>query len=90
MNEITLNAKDYTSDQEVRWCPGCGDFAILKAMRNTLAQIGRRPDDVAVISGIGCAARFPYYLSTYGFHIIHGRAAAVASGLKLARPKLDV
>ncbi len=90
MNEITLNAKDYTSDQEVRWCPGCGDFAILKAMRNTLAQIGRRPDDVAVISGIGCAARFPYYLSTYGFHTIHGRAAAVASGLKLARPKLDV
>lgn len=90
MNEIALSAKDFTSDQEVRWCPGCGDYAILKAMRKTLGEIGRAPDDVAFVSGIGCAARFPYYLSTYGFHTIHGRAASVASGLKLARPELDV
>ena len=90
MNEIALSAKDFTTDQEVRWCPGCGDYAILKAVRKVLADIGRPPHEVAFVSGIGCAARFPYYLSTYGFHTIHGRAAAVASGLKLARPELDV
>ena len=90
MNEMALKASDFTSDQEVRWCPGCGDYAILKAVRQVLADIGRAPDEVAFISGIGCAARFPYYLSTYGFHTIHGRAAAVATGLKLAQPDLDV
>ncbi|MGI9482308.1 MAG: 2-oxoacid:ferredoxin oxidoreductase subunit beta [Hyphomicrobiales bacterium] len=89
MNE-TLTAKDFTTDQEVRWCPGCGDYAILKAMRSVLAEIGRAPHEVALISGIGCAARFPYYVSTYGFHTIHGRAPAVATGVKLANPELDV
>ena len=89
MNE-PLRPADFTSDQEVRWCPGCGDYAILKAMRQVLAEIGRSPDEVVCVSGIGCAARFPYYLSTYGFHTIHGRAAAIASGVKLARPELDV
>lgn len=85
-----LTANDFGSDQEVRWCPGCGDYAILKAMKSVLADIGRSPDDIAFIAGIGCAARFPYYLSTYGFHTIHGRAAAVATGVKLANPDLDV
>ncbi|MGI9373946.1 MAG: 2-oxoacid:ferredoxin oxidoreductase subunit beta [Hyphomicrobiales bacterium] len=89
MNQ-SLTAKDFTSDQEVRWCPGCGDYAILKAMRSTLAEIGRAPHEVALISGIGCAARFPYYVSSYGFHTIHGRAPAVATGVKLANPELDV
>ena len=83
-------AKDFTTDQEVRWCPGCGDYAILKAMRSTLAEIGRPPHEVAFISGIGCAARFPYYIQSYGFHTIHGRAPAVATGVKLANDDLDV
>jgi len=85
-----LKPKDYASDQEVRWCPGCGDYAILKAVQKTLADIGAKPENTAFISGIGCAARFPYYLSTYGFHTIHGRAAALATGAKLANPDLDV
>ncbi|MEQ9558671.1 MAG: 2-oxoacid:ferredoxin oxidoreductase subunit beta [Rhodospirillales bacterium] len=85
-----LTARDFTTDQEVRWCPGCGDYAILKAVRGVLAEAGRRPDDVVFISGIGCAARFPYYLSSYGFHTIHGRAPAVATGVKMANPDLDV
>jgi 2-oxoglutarate ferredoxin oxidoreductase subunit beta len=85
-----LSAKDYASDQEVRWCPGCGDYAILKAVTRTLADLQADPDNTVFISGIGCAARFPYYLSTYGFHTIHGRAAAIASGVKLAKPELDV
>ena len=85
-----FKAADYASDQEVRWCPGCGDYAILKVVKNVLAEIGRPPDEVVFISGIGCAARFPYYLSTYGFHTIHGRAAPVATGVKLANPDLDV
>ena len=91
MNEIAvLTAKDFTSDQEVRWCPGCGDFAILKAVRASLADIGRAPHDVVFVSGIGCAARFPYYIESYGFHTIHGRAPAVAAGVKMANPDLDV
>jgi len=90
MNEIPLKPNDFGSDQEVRWCPGCGDYAILKAMKTVLADIGRSKDDVVFVAGIGCAARFPYYLSTYGFHTIHGRAAAVATGIKLANPDLDV
>ncbi len=90
MNVTALTAEDFTSDQEVRWCPGCGDYSILKALRSTLAEIGRPPEEVVVISGIGCAARFPYYLSTYGFHTIHGRAPAVATGVKQANPDLDV
>lgn len=90
MNVMPLTAKDFTSDQEVRWCPGCGDYAILKGVRSALAEIGRPPHEVAFISGIGCAARFPYYVASYGFHTIHGRAPAVATGVKLANPELDV
>ncbi|MGH6924554.1 MAG: thiamine pyrophosphate-dependent enzyme [Propylenella sp.] len=90
MNVIPLSPKDFTTDQEVRWCPGCGDYAILKGVRTALAEIGRKPDDVVFISGIGCAARFPYYVASYGFHTIHGRAPAVATGVKLANPDLDV
>ncbi len=82
--------KDYASDQEVRWCPGCGDYAILKAMQKTLAEIGADRSKTVFISGIGCAARFPYYMSTYGFHTIHGRGPAICTGLKLANPELDI
>lgn len=82
--------KDYATDQEVRWCPGCGDYAILKAMQKTLADIEADPANTVFVSGIGCAARFPYYIETYGFHTIHGRAPAFASGVKLANPELDV
>ena len=85
-----FTAKDFTTDQEVRWCPGCGDYAILKAVRATLADIGTPPEDVVFVSGIGCAARFPYYISSYGFHTIHGRAPAIATGVKLQNPDLDV
>jgi len=85
-----LKPKDFASDQEVRWCPGCGDYAILKAVYKTLADVGASKENTVFISGIGCAARFPYYMSTYGFHTIHGRAPAVASGVKLANPELDV
>lgn len=85
-----LKAKDFASDQEVRWCPGCGDYAILKAVQMALANMGAQPDNTVFVSGIGCAARFPYYMETYGFHTIHGRAPAVASGVKIANPDLDV
>ncbi len=84
------SAKDYATDQEVRWCPGCGDYAILKGLQKTLADIGADPDNTVFVSGIGCAARFPYYVETYGFHTIHGRAPAFASGIKLSNPDLDV
>lgn len=85
-----LTAQDFTSDQEIRWCPGCGDYAIVKGVRKALAEIGTPPEKVVFVSGIGCAARFPYYLSTYGFHTIHGRAPAFATGLKLTNPELDI
>ncbi len=85
-----LKPADYASDQEVRWCPGCGDYAILKAVQRTLADLQARPENTVFVSGIGCAARFPYYLATYGFHTIHGRAPALATGMKLANPELDV
>lgn len=85
-----LQPKDYASDQEVRWCPGCGDYAILKAVQKTLATLQADPAQTVFVSGIGCSSRFPYYLSTYGFHTIHGRAPAVATGVKLANPALDV
>jgi len=85
-----LKPNDYASDQEVRWCPGCGDYAILKAVQRTLAELEADPKNTVFVSGIGCAARFPYYMETYGFHTIHGRAPAVASGVKLANPDLDV
>ena len=85
-----LTAKDFETDQEVRWCPGCGDYAILKAVQKTMADIGAVPDKTAFVSGIGCSSRFPYYMATYGFHTIHGRAPAFATGLKLAQPDVDV
>lgn len=82
--------KDYATDQEVRWCPGCGDYAILKGVQKTLAEMQADPAKTVFISGIGCAARFPYYMATYGFHTIHGRAPSFATGLKLTNPDLDV
>jgi len=85
-----LTAKDFTTSQEIRWCPGCGDYAILKTVTKMLAEVGARPETTAFISGIGCASRFPYYVETYGFHTIHGRAPAIATGLKLVNPELDV
>jgi 2-oxoglutarate ferredoxin oxidoreductase subunit beta len=85
-----LKPADYASDQEVRWCPGCGDYAILKSVHRALADMQLPLEKVVFISGIGCAARFPYYMSTYGFHTIHGRAPAIATGTKLANPDLDV
>jgi len=85
-----LTAKDFATSQEVRWCPGCGDYAILKSVTKALADVGASRENTAFVSGIGCAARFPYYVETYGFHTIHGRAPAVATGLKLASPELDV
>ncbi len=86
----TLQPKDFASDQEVRWCPGCGDYAILKAVHKTLADLGVARERTVFVSGIGCSSRFPYYMNTYGFHTIHGRAPAVATGIKLANPALDV
>jgi len=89
MNTI-YQAKDYKSDQYVRWCPGCGDHAALNSLQKAMAKIGVPPHQMAVISGIGCSSRLPYYVSTYGFHTIHGRGAAVATGVKTARPDLCV
>ena len=85
-----LQAKDFASSQEVRWCPGCGDYAVLKSVTRALADVGASPQNTVFVSGIGCASRFPYYIESYGFHTIHGRAPAVATGLKLANPELDV
>ncbi|QNM82654.1 2-oxoacid:ferredoxin oxidoreductase subunit beta [Sphingomonas sabuli] len=86
----TTTAKDWASDQEVRWCPGCGDYAVLKAVQRTMPDLGVAREKTVFISGIGCSSRFPYYMSTYGFHTIHGRAPAFATGVKLANPELDV
>jgi 2-oxoglutarate ferredoxin oxidoreductase subunit beta len=85
-----LTAKDFTSDQEVRWCPGCGDYAILSALQKFMPELGLPRERIVFISGIGCAARFPYYMETYGMHSIHGRAPAIATGLALSRPDLSV
>ena len=82
--------KDFASDQEVRWCPGCDDYVILRAMQKALPEIGMKKEDVVFISGIGCSSRFPYYMDTFGMHGIHGRAPAIASGVKLANPNLSV
>ena len=87
---LELTNKDFRSDQEIRWCPGCGDYAILRSLQKALPQIGRKKEDYVFISGIGCSSRFPYYMNTYGFHSIHGRAPAFATGIKLANPKLSV
>jgi 2-oxoglutarate/2-oxoacid ferredoxin oxidoreductase subunit beta len=86
----TLNKKDFQSDQEVRWCPGCGDYAILSAVQSVFPELGIPKERFVVVSGIGCSSRFPYYMNTFGFHSIHGRAPAVATGLKMARPDLEV
>jgi len=82
--------KDFASDQEVRWCPGCDDYVILRAMQKALPEMGVKKEDVVFISGIGCSSRFPYYMDTYGLHSIHGRAPAIATGVKLANPNLSV
>lgn len=87
---IKLTAKDFKSDQEVRWCPGCGDHAVLNTIQKAMADLEIPKEKIAVISGIGCSSRFPYYMSTYGFHTIHGRASAIATGVKVANPELSV
>ncbi|MBT8146990.1 MAG: 2-oxoacid:ferredoxin oxidoreductase subunit beta [Gammaproteobacteria bacterium] len=89
MNQA-LTVKDYATDQEVRWCPGCGDYAILKTIQKLLPQLGAPRENQVFVSGIGCSSRFPYYMNTFGFHTIHGRAPAIATGVKLANPELDV
>jgi len=86
----TLTAKDFSSDQEVRWCPGCGDYSILAQVQKIMPGLGIPRENIVIISGIGCSSRFPYYMNTYGMHSIHGRATAIASGLKAARPELSV
>ena len=90
MSEVTLTKRDFTSDQEVRWCPGCGDYSILSAMQSFLPELGLPREKIVFISGIGCSSRFPYYLETYGMHSIHGRAPAIATGLAVSRPDLSV
>jgi len=85
-----LKAADFASDQDVRWCPGCGDYAILSQMKKTMADQGLSPEKIVFISGIGCSSRFPYYMNTYGIHSIHGRAPAFATGLKAVRPDLQI
>ena len=82
----TLTRKDFVSDQPVRWCPGCGDYAILAQTQRVLPNLGVPKENVVFVSGIGCSSRFPYYVDTYGFHSIHGRAPTFATGLKIARP----
>jgi len=88
--QCALKPRDYASDQEVKWCPGCGDYAIINAVQKAFSELNLKKENVAIISGIGCSSRFPYYMDTYGFHTIHGRAAAVATGVKLANPELSV
>jgi 2-oxoglutarate ferredoxin oxidoreductase subunit beta len=88
--DVKLTAKDFATDQDVRWCPGCGDYSILKQMQSVLAELELSKEETVFISGIGCSSRFPYYMDTYGMHSIHGRATAVASGLKAVRPELSV
>jgi len=85
-----LTAKDFSTDQEVRWCPGCGDYSILAQVQKVMPTIGVPRENIVIISGIGCSSRFPYYMNTYGMHSIHGRATAIASGLKATRPELSV
>jgi 2-oxoglutarate/2-oxoacid ferredoxin oxidoreductase subunit beta len=85
-----LKAKDFKTDQEVRWCPGCGDYAILAALQSFMPELGVPRENIVFVSGIGCAARFPYYMETYGMHSIHGRAPAIATGLSVSRPDLSV
>ena len=88
--DLKLTAKDFKSDQEVRWCPGCGDYVVLNAMQSFLPTLGLKPENIVFISGIGCSSRFPYYMNTYGMHSIHGRAPAIATGLAITRPDLSI
>jgi 2-oxoglutarate ferredoxin oxidoreductase subunit beta len=90
VSEVKLTLKDFKSDQEVRWCPGCGDYAVLAAVQSFMPELGLEREKIVFISGIGCAARFPYYMQTYGMHSIHGRAPAIATGLAVSRPDLSV
>lgn len=91
MSEMpTYAKKDFVSDQEVKWCPGCGDYTILAAIQMVMPKIGKKKEDIVFVSGIGCSSRFPYYMNTYGMHTIHGRAPAIATGLKVTNPNLDV
>ncbi|MGI8760716.1 MAG: 2-oxoacid:ferredoxin oxidoreductase subunit beta [Jatrophihabitantaceae bacterium] len=90
MAELSLKAKDFKTDQEVRWCPGCGDYAILAAVQGFMPELGIPRENIVFISGIGCSSRFPYYMNTYGMHSIHGRAPAIATGLSSSRPDLSV
>ncbi|MCL9779823.1 2-oxoacid:ferredoxin oxidoreductase subunit beta [Vibrio sp. S4M6] len=90
MNQPVLNRKDFVSDQEVKWCQGCGDFNVLKTMQSVLAKTGKTKHNTVFVSGIGCSSRFPYYMDTYGFHTIHGRAPTIATGVKTVNPELDV
>ena len=87
---LPLTAKDLASDQEVRWCPGCGDFSVLSVLKQVLASRGEPRERFVFVSGVGCSSRMPYYLNTYGFQTLHGRAPTVATGLKLTRPELSV
>ena len=87
---VPLTRKDFQTSNDVRWCPGCGDYAILATMQRFLPELGVRKENMVFVSGIGCAARFPYYMETYGMHTVHGRAPTIATGLKVARPELDV
>lgn len=88
--QVPLTAKDFSTDQEVRWCPGCGDYSILAQVQKIMPTIGIPRENIVIVSGIGCSSRFPYYMNTYGMHSIHGRATAIASGLKASRPELSV
>ena len=90
VNTPTYTKKDFESDQAVRWCPGCGDYAILAQTQKTMPTFGRKKEEFVFVSGIGCSSRFPYYMNAYGFHTIHGRAPAVATGVKIANPDLSV
>ena len=88
--EKPYTAKDLETDQDVRWCPGCGDYSILKQVQKVVPELGIKQENLVFVSGIGCSSRFPYYMETFGMHSIHGRATAIASGLKAARPELSV
>ncbi|MCX6433931.1 MAG: 2-oxoacid:ferredoxin oxidoreductase subunit beta, partial [Actinobacteria bacterium] len=88
--DIAITAKDFKSDQEVRWCPGCGDYAILSTVQSFLPELGLARENIVFISGIGCSSRFPYYMNTFGMHSIHGRAPAIATGLAVSRPDLSI
>ena len=89
-NAPKLTKTDFETDQDVRWCPGCGDYAILSAVQKSMPDLGIPRENIVFISGIGCSSRFPYYMNTWGFHTIHGRAPAIATGLRVARPDLKV